>query len=75
MARLRQNGANPCLRRADFHNGGAAYETAFPNFVIHELHRYALLEPNTQTCKYNYLQERHVRRSGFRHRRELTEKP
>ncbi|WP_140438168.1 mandelate racemase/muconate lactonizing enzyme family protein, partial [Salmonella enterica] len=30
-------------------------ETAIPNFVIHELHRYALLEPNTQTCKYNYL--------------------
>lgn len=30
-------------------------ETAIPNFIIHELHRYALLEPNTQTCKYNYL--------------------
>lgn len=30
-------------------------ETAIPNFIIHELHRYALLEPNTKTCKYNYL--------------------
>jgi L-alanine-DL-glutamate epimerase-like enolase superfamily enzyme len=30
-------------------------ECAIPNFVIHELHRYALLEANTKTCKYNYL--------------------
>lgn len=30
-------------------------EAAIPNFMIHELHRYALLEPNTRTCKYNYL--------------------
>lgn len=30
-------------------------EAAIPNFIIHELHRYALLEPNTKTCKYNYL--------------------
>jgi L-alanine-DL-glutamate epimerase-like enolase superfamily enzyme len=30
-------------------------EAAIPNFMIHELHRYALLEPNTKTCKYNYL--------------------
>ncbi|MEA0983602.1 enolase C-terminal domain-like protein, partial [Salmonella enterica] len=30
-------------------------ETLIPNFVIHELNRYALLEPNTQTCKYHYL--------------------
>ncbi|NVO13661.1 MAG: mandelate racemase/muconate lactonizing enzyme family protein [Rhodoplanes sp.] len=29
-------------------------EAAIPNFVIHELHRYALLEPNTRTCKYDY---------------------
>jgi hypothetical protein len=28
-----------------------------PNFIIHELHRYALLEANTQTCKYNYMPE------------------
>lgn len=30
-------------------------EAAIPNFMIHELHRYALLEPNTRSCKYNYL--------------------
>jgi len=30
-------------------------EAAIPNFIIHEVHRYALLEPNTRTCKYNYL--------------------
>ncbi|TWH51796.1 mandelate racemase/muconate lactonizing enzyme family protein [Sporomusa sp. KB1] len=30
-------------------------EAAIPNFMIHELHRYALLEPNTTSCKYNYL--------------------
>jgi L-alanine-DL-glutamate epimerase-like enolase superfamily enzyme len=30
-------------------------EAAIPNFIIHELHRYSLLEPNTKTCKYNYL--------------------
>lgn len=30
-------------------------EAAIPNFIIHELHRYALLEGNTNTCKYNYL--------------------
>jgi L-alanine-DL-glutamate epimerase-like enolase superfamily enzyme len=30
-------------------------EAAIPNFIIHELHRYAILEPNTKTCKYNYM--------------------
>jgi L-alanine-DL-glutamate epimerase-like enolase superfamily enzyme len=30
-------------------------EAAIPNFIIHELHRFALLEANTKTCKYNYL--------------------
>lgn len=30
-------------------------EAVIPNFIIHELHRYSLLEPNTKTCKYNYL--------------------
>jgi len=30
-------------------------EAAIPNFIIHELHRYALLEPNTRTCTHNYL--------------------
>lgn len=30
-------------------------ECAIPNFAIHELHRYALLEGNRQTCKYDYL--------------------
>lgn len=30
-------------------------EAAIPNFMIHELHRYALLEANTTSCKYNYL--------------------
>lgn len=33
-------------------------EAAIPNFMIHELHRYALLEPNTRTCKYNYLPDK-----------------
>lgn len=26
--------------------------------MIHELHRYALLEPNTSTCVHNYMPER-----------------
>jgi L-alanine-DL-glutamate epimerase-like enolase superfamily enzyme len=30
-------------------------EAVIPNFIIHELHRYALLKPNTQTCTYNYM--------------------
>lgn len=30
-------------------------EAAIPNFIIHELHRFALLEANTKSCKYNYL--------------------
>lgn len=30
-------------------------ECAIPNFAIHELHRYALLECNRVTCKYDYL--------------------
>jgi L-alanine-DL-glutamate epimerase-like enolase superfamily enzyme len=30
-------------------------ETAIPNFIIHELHRYSLLEPNTRTCVHNYM--------------------
>jgi L-alanine-DL-glutamate epimerase-like enolase superfamily enzyme len=30
-------------------------EAAIPNFIIHELHRYALLDANTKTCKYNYM--------------------
>jgi L-alanine-DL-glutamate epimerase-like enolase superfamily enzyme len=30
-------------------------EAVIPNFIIHETHRYALLEPNTKTCKHNYL--------------------
>lgn len=30
-------------------------ECALPNFAIHELHRYALLEGNRNTCKYDYL--------------------
>jgi L-alanine-DL-glutamate epimerase-like enolase superfamily enzyme len=30
-------------------------EAAIPNFIIHELHRYALLDANIRTCKYNYL--------------------
>ncbi|MGE1062164.1 mandelate racemase/muconate lactonizing enzyme family protein [Megasphaera paucivorans] len=29
-------------------------EAAIPNFQIHETHRYALLEANTKSCKYNY---------------------
>ncbi len=32
-------------------------EAAIPNFAIHELHRYALLEGNRVTCKYDYLPE------------------
>lgn len=32
-------------------------ECAIPNFAIHELHRYALLEGNRVTCKYDYLPE------------------
>lgn len=49
-------------------------ETAIPNFVIHELHRYALLEPNTQTCKYNYLPKNGMYEvPELRHRPELTE--
>ncbi len=32
-------------------------EAAIPNFAIHELHRYALLEGNRATCKYDYLPE------------------
>jgi L-alanine-DL-glutamate epimerase-like enolase superfamily enzyme len=30
-------------------------EAAIPNFLIHELHRFALLDINTKTCKYNYM--------------------
>lgn len=30
-------------------------EAAIPNFAIHELHRYALLDGNRRTCKYDYL--------------------
>ena len=30
-------------------------EAAIPNFAIHELHRYALLESNRRTCKYDYM--------------------
>ena len=30
-------------------------EAAIPNFMTHELHRYALLEPNTRTCIHNYM--------------------
>ncbi len=30
-------------------------EAAIPNFMIHELHRYTLLEPNTRTCIHNYM--------------------
>ena len=33
-------------------------EAAIPNFMIHELHRYALLEPNTRTCVHNYMPEK-----------------
>ena len=32
-------------------------EAVIPNFLIHELHRYALLDANIQTCKYNYMPE------------------
>ncbi len=35
-------------------------EAAIPNFLIHELHRYALLLPNTKSCKYNYLPSKGV---------------
>jgi L-alanine-DL-glutamate epimerase and related enzymes of enolase superfamily len=30
-------------------------EAAIPNFIIHELHRFALLDTSIKTCKYNYL--------------------
>ena len=30
-------------------------EAVIPNFLIHEVHLFALLEPNTRACKYNYL--------------------
>ncbi len=30
-------------------------ECVIPNFGIHELHRYALLDGNRRTCKYDYL--------------------
>jgi len=33
-------------------------EAVIPNFIIHELHRYALLSPNTRTCTHNYLPEK-----------------
>jgi len=33
-------------------------EAAIPNFIIHELHRYALLDANTKTCKYNYMPQK-----------------
>ena len=29
-------------------------EAAIPNFIIHELHSYALLKPNIDTCIYDY---------------------
>jgi len=32
-------------------------ETAIPNFMIHETHRYSLLEGNICTCKYDYQPE------------------
>ncbi|MBK5143884.1 mandelate racemase/muconate lactonizing enzyme family protein [Budviciaceae bacterium BWR-B9] len=32
-------------------------ECAIPNFGIHELHRYSLLDGNRATCKYDYLPE------------------
>ncbi|QUJ05943.1 hypothetical protein KCP69_03025 [Salmonella enterica subsp. enterica] len=42
------------------------WKTAIPNSVIHELHRYALLETEyTDPVNTNWpTQERHVRRSG-----------
>ncbi len=40
----------PIMTAASLH-----LEAAIPNFAIHELHRYALLEANTSTCKYDYL--------------------
>lgn len=30
-------------------------EAAIPNFIIHELHRYALLDANTKSCVHNYM--------------------
>lgn len=33
-------------------------EAAIPNFIIHELHRYALLEANTKSCKHVHLPEK-----------------
>ena len=42
----------PIMTAASLH-----LEAAIPNFAIHELHRYALLEANTSTCKYDYLPE------------------
>lgn len=39
----------PIMTAASLH-----LEAAIPNFIIHELHRYALLEANTSTCKYDY---------------------
>lgn len=30
-------------------------EAAIPNFIIHELHRFTLLDTSIKTCKYNYL--------------------
>lgn len=33
-------------------------ECSIPNFAIHELHRYALLEGNRNTCKYDYLPQK-----------------
>ncbi|QDR83390.1 mandelate racemase/muconate lactonizing enzyme family protein [Sporomusa termitida] len=35
-------------------------ESVIPNFIIHELHRYALLEANTKSCKYDYLPKQGV---------------
>jgi len=32
-------------------------EAAIPNFMIHETHRYSLLEGNICTCKYDYQPE------------------
>ena len=37
-----------------FYNG-LTFHRVIPNFMIHELHRYALLEPNTRTCIHNYM--------------------
>lgn len=30
-------------------------EAVIPNFIIHELHRYAILKNNIDTCKYDYM--------------------